>query len=179
MKRLISFALALAVVAVAAVPAGAAACSATYVVKPGDTLLRIGDVFDVTWQQLATANSIPNPNLIYPGQALCIPGITPPPSIPAGSVPTFIIVSVKRDTTVTIKTANFPANQTFKVTMGPIGTQGLNGTSAGSTNSGSGGSFTATYNIPANLKGSNQISIRLQSTSGYYSYNWFFNNTAP
>ena len=47
------------------------------------------------------------------------------------------------------------------------------------TNSGVGGTFTATYPIPAQLAGTPQIAIRLQSASGYYSYNWFFNATAP
>jgi hypothetical protein len=53
-------------------------------------------------------------------------------------------------------------------------TQGVNGTLVTTTDSGT-GSFTATYTIPASLKGSAQISIRLQSKSGYYSYNWFYN----
>ncbi len=30
---------------------------------------------------------------------------------------------------------------------------------------------------PASLRGSAQISIRLQSKSGYFSYNWFYNVT--
>lgn len=93
------------------------------------------------------------------------------------SIPTFSIQSVNADQTVTILTQNFPAGQTFAVTMGPMGTLGINGYLVTSTYSGAGGSFTATYNIPEQLKGSYQISIRLQSAQGYYSYNWFYNNT--
>lgn len=93
-------------------------------------------------------------------------------------IPTFTIVSVDRDTSVTIKTFNFPANDTFNVKMGKIGTRGVGGILVGTQASGAGGTFTATYTIPAALKGDYQIAIRLESpTSGYYSYNWFYNNT--
>jgi hypothetical protein len=95
----------------------------------------------------------------------------------SGSIPTFSIQSVATDQTVTIVTQNFPAGQDFTVTMGPMGTLGINGYVVGTTNSGTGGSFTATYTIPAQLHGSYQISIRLQSAQGYYSYNWFYNDT--
>jgi hypothetical protein len=101
------------------------------------------------------------------------------PYIPyTGIVPTFSIVSVVKDSTVTIQTANFPAGDTFNVRMGSMGTQGINGTYVGTISSGSGGTFQATFNVPTNLVGSYQIAIRLESpSSGYYSYNWFYNNT--
>ncbi len=94
--------------------------------------------------------------------------------------PSFSISSVVRDSTVTIYTYNFPANDTYTVTMGPYGSLGIGGTVVATTSSGSGGSFTATYSIPDGLKGSSKIAIRLQSTiSPYFAYNWFWNNTAP
>lgn len=97
----------------------------------------------------------------------------------SSTVPLFNILSVGKDDSVTIRTANFPANTTFTATMGPMGTRGINGTVVGTVNSGSGGSFDATFPIPAGLKGSYQISIRLQSSGPfpYFSYNWFYNNT--
>jgi hypothetical protein len=96
----------------------------------------------------------------------------------AATYPSFSILSVSRDTSVKIKTYNFPANDKFTVTMGKMGTKGVGGVKVGTTKSGSGGSFTATYTIPASLHGSYQIAIRLESpTSGYYAYNWFYNNT--
>ncbi len=93
-------------------------------------------------------------------------------------IPTFSIVSVIEDTSVTIKTNNFPANETFTVRMGPFGTLAIGGTVVGTTPSGAGGSFEVTYNIPASLAGSALIAIRMDSTSGYYSYNWFKNSEA-
>ena len=97
----------------------------------------------------------------------------------ASTIPTFTILSVVTDQTVTIKTYNFPANDVFNVLMGPMGTQAINGIWVASQPSGSGGTFTATYDIPDALKGSYQIAIRLQSStgSGYFAYNWFYNNS--
>jgi hypothetical protein len=94
--------------------------------------------------------------------------------------PTFSIVSVVTDSSVTIRTYNFPASDSFNVLMNYMGTRGVNGIKVATIHSGTGGSFTATFNIPAALKGQYKIAIRLQSNtgSGYYAYNWFYNNTA-
>jgi LysM repeat protein len=48
--------------------------SGTYVVKPGDTLFRIAVLHGVTMAALVQANGIANPNIIYAGQVLSIPG---------------------------------------------------------------------------------------------------------
>lgn len=94
-------------------------------------------------------------------------------------IPTFTIENVVVDQSVTIQTSNFRAGQDYVVTMGPIGTLGINGAVVGVTNSGPGGSFVATYPIPPNLVGAKQIAIRLESAQGSYSYNWFYNNLTP
>jgi len=109
-----------------------------------------------------------------------VPAPPIPAPIPVGTIPTFSITAVVQNTSVTILTANFPASDTFNVTMGAYGTKGVGGISAGTVSSGAGGSFSATFSVPAALSGSYRIAIRLQSpTSGYYSYNWFYNNNAP
>lgn len=93
-------------------------------------------------------------------------------------IPTFSITSVVTDDTVTIKTNNYPAGETFTVMMGAYGTLGIGGIVVDTQESGGGGSFSATYDIPAALHGSTRIAIRLESpSSGYYSFNWFWNNT--
>ena len=93
------------------------------------------------------------------------------------TIPTMSITDVVADQSVSIMTYNFPANQDFVVTMGPMGSRGLDGYYVTTVNSGAGGSFPATFTIPDQLKGSYQIAIRLQSPQGYYSFNWFYNNT--
>jgi hypothetical protein len=102
------------------------------------------------------------------------------PATASGKIPTFSIISVVSDQSVTIETYNFPANDTFDVLMGEMGTKGVKGIKVATTFSGKGGSFRETYTIPAGLHGDYQIAIRLQSTtgSGYFAYNWFLNNTA-
>lgn len=94
-------------------------------------------------------------------------------------IPTISITSVKGGDSVTIQTHNFPAGQTFTVRMNKMGTLGAGGTVVGTLDSGAGGSLSATYPIPDGLKGNAQVAIRLDSAQGYYSYNWFYNNTAP
>jgi len=80
---------------------------------------------------------------------------------------------------VTIKTKNFPAGKTFTVRMGVIGTRAIGGEVVGTQDSGTGGAFEATFNIPTSLKGSSRIAIRMDSTTGgFFAFNWFFNNTA-
>ncbi len=46
----------------------------THVVQPGENLFRIALRYGTTWPVLAQANGITNPNLIYVGQTLIIPG---------------------------------------------------------------------------------------------------------
>ena len=58
-------------------------CAAYYTVQPGENLFRVGLKYGVTVDQLMLANGIVNPNLVYAGQTLCIPGgTTPPPPAP-------------------------------------------------------------------------------------------------
>ncbi|MBW4439187.1 MAG: LysM peptidoglycan-binding domain-containing protein [Pleurocapsa minor GSE-CHR-MK-17-07R] len=62
----------------------------TYVVQRGDFLSAIARRFNVTTTAIITRNSIANPNLIYPGQQLIIPGGTgapPPTAVPPTGVP--------------------------------------------------------------------------------------------
>lgn len=52
--------------------------SCIYIVRPGDTLGRIARQYNTTVYQLATLNRIANPNIIFVGQQLIIPGCTNP-----------------------------------------------------------------------------------------------------
>ena len=63
--------------------------------------------------------------------------------------------------------------------MGYYGTQGMGGIKVIWLDSIGGGNQTHTFTIPEAMKGQYKIAIRLQSKtgSGYYAYNWFYNNT--
>jgi len=60
-----------------------------HIVQPGETLSRIALRYGVTVQQIAAANGIVNPSLIYVGQRLVIPGTEPPP--PSGNTTTYTV----------------------------------------------------------------------------------------
>jgi LysM repeat protein len=68
----------------AAAPAYQSGCIATHVVQPGENLFRISLKYNVTMAAIMQANGIANPNYVYVGQALCIPGgpVAPPPAPP-------------------------------------------------------------------------------------------------
>ncbi len=103
-------------------------------------------------------------------------GGQPPAASPGYTgIPTIQICAVNQDNNVTFQTHNYPPNVDFTVQMGPMGALGY-GTAVGSFNSGSGGAFRQTFNIPGSLHGQNQISIRADGTP-YYSFNWFWNST--
>ena len=55
------------------IPAGGSA-GGSYTVQAGDTLSAIANRFGTSYQAIAQANGIANPNLIHPGQTLTIPG---------------------------------------------------------------------------------------------------------
>ncbi len=156
-------------------PAQASSCTQWHVVKKGETLAKIGRYYGVSWQYLASINGIKNPNKIYAGQVLCV---STTKSGGSKAIPTIWILSVKRDNSVTVQGKNFPAHVQFDVLMGPNGTKGVGGIKVASFNSGAGGSWTKTFAIPPSLYGRTKIAIRTESYIGYYSYNWFWNNTA-
>lgn len=95
--------------------------------------------------------------------------------------PTFSISAVQKNVNVTIAANNFPPNDTFLARLNWMGTQGVAGSIMQTVHTDANGNLDdSTYAIPSFLHGSYKIAIRLESpTSGYYAYNWFYNNNAP
>jgi len=51
-----------------------------YIVRPGDTMFRIAQFFRTRLEALVVNNPhITNPNIIFPGDVLCVPGLIPFP----------------------------------------------------------------------------------------------------
>jgi len=95
------------------------------------------------------------------------------------TIPTFVIKAVDRDNLVTIQTDNLRLNDTYNVTMGPMGAKGVGGYFVATVTTTDTGRITKTFTIPPALYGSHKIAIRLQSPyTGYYAYNWFYNSDA-
>ena len=61
--------------------------SCEYVVKPGDSLSAIALDYDVSIAELMQANRISNPNVIFIGQKLTIPGCGMEPDMEKGPMP--------------------------------------------------------------------------------------------
>ncbi len=81
---------------------------------------------------------------------------------------------------MTIQAMNLPKNEKFDVYLGDRASMATGGEKVASLESGDKGTATATYDIPKNLAELEQISVRLVSTtSAYYGYNWFYNQTYP
>ncbi|WP_347550191.1 L,D-transpeptidase family protein [Pseudalkalibacillus hwajinpoensis] len=53
-----------------------------HIVKPGETISSISGDYRVSVPTIIQANSLANPNLIYPGQQINIPGYPDPSTIP-------------------------------------------------------------------------------------------------
>ena len=61
-----------------------------YTVQPGDTMFFIAQRFGVSLQALINANpQIPDPNVLFPGDVLCVPGGPPAGRVPASCPPGF------------------------------------------------------------------------------------------
>ncbi len=61
------------------IPFTAVSAQTEYTVQPGDTLSRIAFRTGASVADIMDANGLPNPNLIYVGQTLSIPGAVPTP----------------------------------------------------------------------------------------------------
>ncbi|RNA69284.1 L,D-transpeptidase family protein [Alteribacter keqinensis] len=64
-----------------------------HIVRPGETLFSISEDYRTPFQAILQANGLPDPNFIYIGQAVTIPGIPDPNMIPYS-----IIVSISQRT---------------------------------------------------------------------------------
>jgi LysM repeat protein len=73
---------------------------ATHTVAAGENLFRIGLKYGISWVPLAIYNDISNPNLIYTGQVLRIPGGQAPPTETAPEGAAYTEYVVKRGDTV-------------------------------------------------------------------------------
>lgn len=107
------------------------------------------------------------------------PTATPGPTVAPGysGYPTFYITAVKKDVSVTVRAYNLPPAQTFGVRMNVYGSYGIAGTLVTTFDSAAGGTQDFTFAIPDALKSSQRIALRMDSSLGFYAFNWFWNNS--
>lgn len=142
----------------------------THTVVPGETLFRIAQTYGVELATIVSANSLENPQVIYPNQTLIIPGVTPPQIVdglppPVASFDILPIVLTEGQTarfrivsnqaialtgTMLNQTLNFSTadNQLFIGLMGvPVGTQPGIYPADFSIMDGAGNSYTMSANV--------------------------------
>lgn len=101
-----------------------------------------------------------------------------PPYTVIPGVPTFGVLSVVADSTVTIMTSEFPKKAKYTMYMGPSGSRGFGGTLLGTFETDDDGQMTLVFNIPATLRGYSPIDFRFEFPDGSWKNGFFYNVTA-
>ncbi len=180
-------------------------CAPYHVVQPGENLFRIGLASGLSWTYLMQLNGLPNPNLIYVGEVLCLgtsgvvnpppvinpPPVNPPPVInpapgvqlpPPGIFPSidFSVRTAAPGDTITVTGVNFPTNSDADVFITPL--LSLNAyTVIGQTTTSATGTINFALPIPTNINGAplqgNAFSVLIKTrATGYFGYNFFYNS---
>ena len=99
-----------------------AACSASYTVQSGDTLMAIARRCGVTLASLEQANpQIANPRLIFPGEQITMPGGSIIPITGQQAALTISPTDGQPGTSVEVAGSAFPANSSVSVTISEAG----------------------------------------------------------
>lgn len=98
MKKLLS---AFLIMVLILINGGIASAATTYVVKKGDSLYKIGMAHGVSYTEIAKANNIKNPRLIFVGQRLVIPDKTTAAAPTKPTVPATPTTPVSTKITIT------------------------------------------------------------------------------
>ena len=87
------------------------------------------------------------------------------------------VVSVVKDTSVTLRSEYFPKGQDFLIRMGRYGTHGLGGDEINTVNTGDSGIFGVTLSIPSDLQGKSPLDVRFDDVYGQSAEISFYNCT--
>lgn len=154
-------------------------CKLWHTVKPGEYLSQIAAAYGTDYRTLVQINELPNPNVIYPFQKLCVMLVSDAspvlPVVPgSGSV---LATSVVEDISVTLQGKSLPALTRYTIYLG----NGKNNTSpsiyTGVVTTDKDGTFKVTYKIPKALVDVSKIRVTIISTKGTVLSNWFYNAT--
>jgi LysM repeat protein len=143
------------------------ACSKNHTVAAGDTLSSISVKYDVSIQEIASANNLTQPYTLQVGQSLCIPSAaaastTATPSATdtastsssgssssstSSSKDPALTLSVDKSM-LTVKGTNFPTKSSFYVKISPSSYRNLHWSKIGMMKTGKESGVTATYKLP-------------------------------
>ena len=145
-------------------PANAATCVKYHVVQAGDTLSNLAQTYGVKTEDLASANNLTSPYVIYIGQSLCIPasttvttGTTTTTTTSTSKQPTLLILNFTRK--VYIQVTNFPKNTTYYVRAG----NREEWVRIGRLRTNKDGKATDVFNVPAVIDRTSNLTICLKN----------------
>lgn len=129
----------------------AVTCSTYHTVSNGETLSSIALKYNVTVQELATANELKEPYQIFVGQRLCIPGTvsaTAAATATAKTGPDFTITAGKTPYTIEIATIGYPAKSPYYVRILKSNRDGSSSQKLGTMKTNKSGVAKRTFRIP-------------------------------
>jgi hypothetical protein len=103
---------------------------------------------------------------------------TPQPGGSTGSKPRIEVIGVKANDRITVQARNFPAGQTFRIRIGTFANFFKDYVYVGYVDSGSGGDFQFTVDLPYMKPDVERFTVRVDSPQKYYAYNVFKNFTS-
>jgi LysM repeat protein len=144
-----------------------ATCKTTYTVKSGDYLTKIANANDVDWRDLADANDLKSPYVVYVGQKLCIPsGSSSGSSGTTSSTSTTAKIAVtKSKDTITISSSKLPTNNTYFVRVDNANNKKLEWYRVGVLKTGKQASVKESFKLPDSLKNATSLNVCLKNIS--------------
>lgn len=147
-----------------------AACKETYTVKSGDYLLKIADAYDVDWRDLAEANDLKSPYVVFVGMKLCIPaksgsgsGSGSSGGTTSGSSGKASFSAVKSQNSLVITTSSFPTKSTYYVKVDDARNNRLEWHKIGTLSTGKESAVKETFKLPDELRNSNSFLVCLKN----------------
>jgi murein DD-endopeptidase MepM/ murein hydrolase activator NlpD len=145
-------------------------CASYYSVVSGDTLSAIAAKYDITWQQLATANDLKDPYPIYVGQSLCIPASSTGSSSSSTSTSTATTSSARFTVTrdgnyLTIKVNNLSKKSVYYIKADDGKDRMFRWTKIGLVRMGKNTAITTTLKLPKGMRGTEIFNICLKNSN--------------
>jgi hypothetical protein len=141
-------------------------CASRYTVASGDTLSAVAAKYDVTWQELATANDLKDPYPLYVGQSLCIPASSTSSSSSTSTATTTTSArfTVTRDGNyLTIKVNNLSKNSVYYVKVDDGEDRAFRWTKIGLVRMGKNTAVTTTLKLPRGIRDTEIFNICLKN----------------
>lgn len=142
-----------------------ATCKATYTVKSGDYLTKIANEYDVTWLDIAEANDLKSPYVLFVGQKLCIPGKSTSGSTGGNTTSSgsASFTAVKSQNSLTITTSNFPTKSFYYIKVDDPRDKRIEWNKVGTLSTGKETSVKKTVNLPADFKNATSVLVCLKN----------------